>query len=157
MRQSIGALGRGDFYESRGVILLSKWVHRQISFSLFITLIMICEVEIHLIMGFYGWLSSLTCDYVVAKIIHSSSVFSGPRKTWTFLYWDTTDASFLFLYKFAMGDDQPVEPEVQLLGDPVSPLLRFPVSHTVRLREGWKDLGRITVSCQTRFFLETSI
>ena len=56
-----------------------------------------------------------------------------------------------------MGDDQRVEPEVQLLGDPVSPLLRFPVSHTVRLREGWKDLGRITVSCQTRFFLETSI
>ena len=57
---------------------------------LFITLIMICEVKIHVIMGFfYGWLSSLTCDYVIAddkfgfgaKIIHSSSVFSGARKT----------------------------------------------------------------------------
>ena len=32
------------------------------NFGLFITLI----VEIHLIMVFYGWLSSLTCDYVIA-------------------------------------------------------------------------------------------
>ena len=24
-----------------------------------------CEVEIHLIMGFYGWMNSLPCDYIV--------------------------------------------------------------------------------------------
>ena len=56
--------------------------------ALFITLIMICEVEIHLIMVFHGWLSSLTCDYVIAddkcwfgeKIVHSSSVFSGATR-----------------------------------------------------------------------------
>ena len=42
MRQSIGALGRRDFYLNRGVILLSKRVHRQISFSLFTVVIRRC-------------------------------------------------------------------------------------------------------------------
>ena len=34
---------------------------------------------------------------------------------------------FLFLYKLVTGDDQPVESEVQLLGDPVVPVVNPPV------------------------------
>ena len=67
------------------------------------------------------------------------------------MYWDTTHASFLFLYKFAMGDNQPVEPEVQLLGDPVVPVVNPAfgqnenenVARPQELERGWENVERI--------------